>query len=190
VTLSGVVAENGHPIENALLEVWWSCGRGCGRANEGMTDAAGRYTVAGLPEGETVWAIARKDGYVQQCVATVTTQANASLDVRLTSIANLSTARPLSGPGSRTVSGAVFEATPTGRQTVEDASVEVYSEGLFYYGEAVAFTRSDPAGCYLLCGLPQGPISYLYGAKQGYSVSHVSVEPGTDAIVDIKITRE
>ena len=40
--LSGVVAEDGHPIENVLVEVWWSCGRGCGRANEGMTDAAGR----------------------------------------------------------------------------------------------------------------------------------------------------
>lgn len=186
LTLSGVVAEDGHAIENALVEVWWSCGRGCGRANQGMTDAAGRYKVAGLPEGETVWAIARKDGYLQQCIATVTTQANASLDVRLTSIANLSAARPLSGPGSRTVSGAVFEATPTGRQPVEGASVAVYSEALLYYGEYVAFTRSDTAGRYLLCGLPEGRIPGLYAEKQGYR-GFVSVEPGSDAIVDIQM---
>lgn len=64
----------------------------------------------------------------------------------------------------------------------------VYSEA-FYYIEPVAFTRSDPAGRYLLCELPKGPIPYLYADKQGYNFSNVSVEPGTDAIADIEITR-
>ena len=61
----------------------------------------------------------------------------------------------------------------------------VYSDA-FYYIEPVAFTRSDPAGRYLLCELPKGPIPYLYAEKQGYNFSHVSIEPVTDAIVDIE----
>ena len=64
----------------------------------------------------------------------------------------------------------------------------VYSEA-FYYIEPVAFTRSDPAGRYLLCELPKGSIPYLYAEKQGYNFSNVSVEPGIDTIVDIEITR-
>ena len=190
VTLSGVVAEDGHPIENARVEAWWSSGRSA-TAYESITDAAGRYRIAGLPmprEGITFWAIARKDGYVQQCVETATTQADASLDLRLTSIANLSAARPRSGPGSRTVSGAVFEMTPTGRQPVEGASV-AYSEGSLYY-EDVAFTTSDPTGRYLLCGLPEGRLWGLHATKQGYSISNVSVQAGSDAIVDIEIRRQ
>jgi hypothetical protein len=185
LTVSGVVAEDGHPIENAQVGVWWSCGRGCGRGNEGMTDATGRYKVAGILEGETVWAIARKDGYVQQCIATVTTKANVTLDVRLTSTSNLSTAHPVSRPGSRTVSGWVSEATPSGRQAIEGASVYVYSDA-FYYIDPVAVTRSDAAGHFMLCELPKGTIPYLYAEKDGYHFSHVSIEPGEDAIVDIE----
>src|SRR5687768_1136448 len=61
VTLSGVVTENGRPIESAYVEVQWSCGGGCSAAIGEMTDAAGRYVVArppnatGLPDGATVW---------------------------------------------------------------------------------------------------------------------------------------
>src|SRR6185503_4817557 len=91
-------------------------------AGAGMTDAAGRYRIViTRPEeaSATLWALARKNGYVQQCVATTTLRGDASLDLRLTSMAHLSAARPLSGPGSRTVSGVVFEATATGRQPVE-----------------------------------------------------------------------
>lgn len=194
LTLSGVVAEDGHPIENAYVEVdgIQSCSSGCSfrqfNAGSGMTDAAGRYRIViRRPEEATatVWAFASKSGYVQQCVASATMQADASLDVRLTSIANLSAARPQSGPGSRTISGAVFEATPTGRQPVEGAWVGW--EGLF--DTSLADTRSDAAGRYVLCGLPLGRIIGLYALKQGYSsVSYVSVEPGSDANVDIEIT--
>jgi hypothetical protein len=154
-----------------------------------MTDAAGRYSMAVRRPEEataTVWAVARKNGYVQQCVASATMQADASLDVRLTSIANLSAARPQSVPGSRTISGAVFEATPTGRPPVEGASVGW--EGLL--DVVLAETRSDAAGRYLLCGLPLAGFPGLYVLKQGYgSVSYVTVAPGSDANVDIEIAR-
>jgi hypothetical protein len=195
LTLSGVASEDGHPIENALVGVdgLQACSSGCSfrqfHAGSGMTDAAGRYRILiSRPEDATatVWAITRKAGYTQQCVATTTMQADASLDLRLTSIANLSATRPLSSPGSRTVSGVVFEVTPTGRQPVEGASVGW--EGLL---DAVfAETRSDAAGRYSLCGLSLGRIDGLFALKQAYSnVTYASVEPGTDAVVDIEITR-
>ena len=57
-------------------------------------------------------------------------------------------------------------------------------------GRLVAETRSDAAGRYLLCCLPLGRIAGLFALKQAYStVSYATVEAGTDAVVDIEITR-
>lgn len=197
VALFGVVTENGRPIENASVVVQWSCGSGggCSAAIGGMTDAVGRYVVARptngtvlLPDGATMWVTAYKDGFVQQCAATAVVRAGVNLDLQLTSIANLSTAQPLSGAGSRTVSGTVFESTPAGRRPVADAAVSAYSKAL-YYADPVAFTRSDAIGRYWLCGLSQGRIPNLVAEKEGYGFSNTSVEPGTDTIADIQIGR-
>ena len=188
-TLSGVVAENGHPIENAAVAVQWSCGGGCSSETGGMTDAAGRYVIARLPDGAPVWVTAHKDGFVQQCVATTVMRAGVSLDLQLTSIASLSTAQPVSGAGSRTVSGTVFESTPAGRRPVADTLVSAYSEAL-YYADPVAFTRSDVAGRYWLCGLSQARIPFLGAEKEGYNSNTSTVEAGMDpTIFDIQLRR-
>jgi Carboxypeptidase regulatory-like domain len=72
VAVSGVVVADGRPIDNALVMSQWSCGtNGCSAARGSVTDAAGRYTIDGLPEGQPVWVTAEKDGFVQQCIATV-----------------------------------------------------------------------------------------------------------------------
>jgi len=194
--LSGVVTDNGQPIENARVDVsgLQACSSDCSfrqfNAGSATTDSAGRYRIdIRRPEeapATTLWAIARKAGYVQQCVATTTMQTDASLDLRVTAIANLSAARPLSAPGSRTVSGVVFETTPEGKQPVEGASVGW--EALL--DTVVSETRSDAAGRYLLCGLPLGRIGGVFAQKTGYrDVSYASVEPGSDAVVDMEITR-
>ena len=188
-TLSGVVAENGHPVEHAFVNVQFSCGSGCSSQTGGMTDGAGRYVVARLPDGAPVWATAYKDGFVQQCAATTVMRAGGSLDLQLTAIANLSTAQPPSGAGSRTVSGTVFESTPAGRRPVADALLSAYSEAL-YYADPVAFTRSDAAGRYWLCGLSQGRIPSLATEKEGFNVASVPVESGTgDTTFDIQLHR-
>jgi hypothetical protein len=193
VTLSGVVTEDGRPIANARVEI--STLQACtpparcttqSYAGAATTDASGRYTLARIPEGATAWAIARREGYVQQCAANVVAMhADANLDLKLTSTANLSTAHPISDPGLRTVSGAVVEATPTGKQLVQGAWVGW--EALL--DTVVAETTSDAAGRYLLCGLPRERISGLFAYKQGYAVDYVSVQPGGDAIVEIEVTR-
>lgn len=191
--MSGVVSEDGHPIANAQVAIQFPCGASCVSSRGGLTDATGRYTIGigdqpDLPGAADVWATAYKDGYVQPCVATTTAralQANASLDVRLTSIANLS-ARPLLGPGFSAISGTVFEASPTWRP-VEGVSVTLSGAGYLY--DDFAYTRTDTSGHYLVCGLPQGP-SYLFAVKEGYTGSSATAAPGADAIVDIEIARQ
>jgi hypothetical protein len=192
--LSGVVTENGHPVEKAAVEVQWSCGSACSAATGAMTDVAGRYVIARptfgtvLPDGAMMWVTASKDGFVQPCAAAAVMRAGVSIDLRLTSIANLSTVQPLSGAGYRTVSGTVFESTSMGRLPVADAAVSVYSEAM-YYADPIAFTRSDAVGHYWLCGLSQAGIPYLVADRDGYNTSNVSVEPGTDTTVDIQMRR-
>ena len=196
VRVSGSVTENGHPIENASVNIQWSCGGGCSAAIGGMTDAAGRYVIAqstngiALSDGATMWVTAYKDGFVQQCASSaVIRNGVVSLDAQLTSIANLSTSQPLSGAGYRTVSGTVFESTSAGRRPVTDARLSAYSEAL-YYADPVAFTRSDVAGRYWLCGLSQARIPFLGAEKEGYNSNTSTVEAGMDpTIFDIQLRR-
>jgi hypothetical protein len=66
--------------------------------------------------------------------------------------------------------------------------VSAYTEAL-YYSDAVAFTRSDDSGRYLLCGLSVGRIPSLVAEKEGFNVSSVPVEPGMDTTFDIQLHR-
>jgi hypothetical protein len=199
--LSGLVSDGGRPVDNARVDVLAiqriaETRRELWRAGSAMTEGSGRYRilVLSLPdrsgvsdEAPTVWTSASKEGYVQQCAApAITTKADAVLDLTLTRITDLSTSRPISRTDSRTVSGVVFEATPTGRQPAESAPV--FWED-FYDGWFNAETRTDAAGRYLLCGLPRRRISVLWAFKPGYTSDSVSVEAGSDAVVDIEIRR-
>jgi hypothetical protein len=55
----------------------------------------------------------------------------------------------------------------------------------FYMAE----TRTDAAGHYRLCGLPRERITLLASPAYG-RVFSASVDPGSDAIVDIEIARK
>jgi hypothetical protein len=109
------------------------------------------------------------------------------MDIELTALADLAIDPPvtrMAAPGSRTVSGAIYQLAPEGRRPVDNASVG-WEVGLDF---VAAQTRSNSAGRYLLCGLPQGPIRNFFAVKQGYNnVSYVSIDPGTDTVIDIEI---
>ena len=123
LTVSGIVAEEGRPIANAWVYVDAVLGPGNsyqivganGEPSGTYSDAAGHYRLTvnfftQVPQQVALWGVVGKDGYVQQCAATTTAVGEtATFDLRLTSIVNLSRARPKSDPGSRTVSGIVFE---------------------------------------------------------------------------------
>src|SRR5437764_424271 len=76
-TVSGVVSDGAQPIEGAYISAWivqgpfgsayalWAHG-------SLLTDAAGHYSLTGLPAQAIVWLNTLKVGYVQQCAAAVT----------------------------------------------------------------------------------------------------------------------
>jgi hypothetical protein len=53
----------------------------------------------------------------------------------------------------------------------------------------MAETRTDPAGYYRICGLPQERIT-LSAAPAYSNVFYASLEPGPDAVLDIEIARK
>lgn len=210
LTVSGIVAEEGHAIADAGVSLDAVTDPGASYEIVGLngepfgtsTDATGRYRLTvyfynSVPQQVTLWGLVSKDGYVQQCATTKTVVGNsATLDLRLTSIVNLSSARPKSDPGTRAVSGIVFKTTASGPRPIEGATV-----GWFAFddnGEGMARTVTDAAGFYLLCGLPQtrivtGPSYDLEGffaekEGEGYASNIPVVEAGTgDVVLNIEL---
>jgi len=201
-TLSGVITErfSGRPVQGAKVWVWpftFAQVRGWPPGGMRMTpsDDAGRYTISGLPSLGAVWvSTAQTWGdafsapYMHQCVTTVTVEGDATLDVTISSTTDLVALNASTGPtspNSRIVSGTVFEITSNGRQPVRNVWVgwEAAMDGL------VAETRTDAAGHYRVCGLPRERITLSAAPAYG-NVFSASVDPGSDAIVDIEIARK
>src|SRR5262245_33336153 len=103
VTLSGIVSErfSGRPIEGVRVGI-----PGCVSA---PSDAAGRYRTSRIPADQTVWVFTLpppQQEYWQQCAATVRLTADTTLDLTLTSRANLGAGNsqpPPRAPGIRSI---------------------------------------------------------------------------------------
>ena len=202
-TLSGVITDrfSGRPVQGATVWVWpFTFERVRGWPPGGMrktpSDGAGRYTISGLPSLGPVWvSTAQTWGdafsapYVHQCVTSVTIEGDATLDVTISSTADLVALNASTGPtspDSRIVSGTVFEITSNGRQPV--GNVWVGWEAAVMDG-TVAETITDPAGHFRLCGLPRERIT-LFAVPVGGTAASASVDAGSDAMVDIEIARK
>jgi hypothetical protein len=201
-TLSGVITErfSGRPVEGAKVWVWpftFAGLRGWPPGGMRMTpsDSAGRYTISGLPSLGPVWVStaqtwgdAFKAPYVHQCVTTVTIEGDATLDMTISSTSDLVALNASTGPtplNTRIVSGTVFEITSNGRHSAENVWVGWEASVM---DAVVVETRTDAAGHYRLCGLPQDRITLVAARAYGYVV-YASVDPGSDGIVDIEIAR-
>jgi hypothetical protein len=201
-TLSGVITErfSGRPVQKANVWVYpFSLAQVRSWPPGGMqttpSDHDGRYTISGLPSLGPVWVStaqtwgdAFRAPYVHQCVTTVMVEGDATLDVTVSSTTDLVALNASTGPtppNSRIVSGTVFEITSNGRQPVGNVWVgwEAVMDGL------VAETRTDAAGHYRLCGLPLERITLSAASAYG-NVFYTSVDPGSDATVDIEIARK
>jgi hypothetical protein len=135
------------------------------------------------------WGNAFSAPYVHQCATTVTVEDDATLDVTISSTTDLvalNASTAPTPPNSRIVSGTVFEIAANGRQTVGDVWVGWEATGS---GDLMAETRTDPAGQYRLCGLPQERITLSAAPAYG-NVFYAPVDLGSDAIVDIEIARK
>ena len=202
-TLSGVITErfSGRPVQKANVWVYpfslalvrsWPPGE----MRTTRSDRDGRYSISGLPSLGPVWvSTAQTWGdafsapYMHQCVTTVTVEGDATLDVTVSSTADLVALNASTGPtppNSRIVSGSVLEITSNGRQPARNVWVgweASVMDGL------VAETRTDTTGHYRLCGLSRDRI--ILSAAPAYGdVFYASVDAGSDAIVDIEIRRK
>lgn len=185
-TVAGVVSEGARPIEGANIGAWIEGGYSyMGAHGPLLTDADGRYQLAGLPAQTKVWLQTWKDGYVQQCAAPqVTLLGDTRVDVQLVSKANLS-ASTVQAPaaGFRSVSGVIFEITGAGKQPAV-AGAYVAFEPLMDIQAAITF--SDAAGRYLLCGVPEGRTVGIVAALGG-RIAYVSVPSGQSTGIDIPL---
>jgi hypothetical protein len=121
-------------------------------------------------------------------VTTVTVENDTTLNVTISSTADLVALNASTGPtppNSRIVSGTVFESTPDGRRPLRNVWVGWEASGS---GDAFAETRTDAAGHYRLCGLPREKV-FISVSPAWAKVFYTPVDPGSDAIVDIAITR-
>jgi hypothetical protein len=192
-TLSGVVADNGHPIANASVNAWVESG-GAGYSywyahGPLQTDASGGYRLTSLPAGAQVWVQLSAGGYVQPCPASAIISGDLTLDIALVSRANVTASPMPSPPGFRSVSGTVVEMTALGSQPVAGAFVtaEAGVNPSFAPSELpAAYTYSDAAGRFALCGLPANAPVYLEADGVGNASAEVNVAPGQTS--DIQIT--
>src|SRR5262249_9564412 len=127
--------------------------------------------------------------YVHQCVSTVSVDSDATLDLVVTSTADLAALNnsPVAAPPkSRAVFGSVYEVTPNGRQTA--ANIWVGWEA--FMDTVMAETRTDSSGHYVLCGLPREKIVGLFAAVAYGNVVYATVDSGADAMLDFEVTRK
>jgi hypothetical protein len=203
-TLSGVITDrfSGRPVQGAKIwvEPFSLTAQVRSWPPAGMlttpSDDAGRYTISGLPSLGPVWVStaqtwgnAFRAPYMHQCATMVTVEGDATLDVTISSTTDLVALNASTAPtplNSRIVSGTVFEIAANGRQPVSNVWVGWEATGS---GDFMAETRTDAAGHYRLCGLPRERITLSAAPAYG-SVFYGSVDPGSDAIVDIEIARK
>jgi hypothetical protein len=161
----------------------WNFGVG-----NGTTDAQGRFQRTVPANIGTIFVSTKKAGYAHPCLVTVSVQGDTSVDIQLTQLSNLAlfNAHPQTPPGTRSVSGVVFEQTAGG--AVPIAGAWVGFEYLDSNLEADTFTEA--AGGYVLCGLPVGTSRNLGTIKDGYHVTDIPIGPGQDSLtVNVELKR-
>jgi len=190
-TLQGTVfettPEGRRPVPGAYLNILGH-DRGSGYGITAYADAAGRYTVGTLPNGSTVLVHAMGGlngaGFHrhQPCVATSVVDGDTVLDVEFNH-------RDVRGTGgSPTVSGVVFETTPTGRQPVRDRQVLYYASNIL-----AAHTITDANGRYEFCKVPVGVgkvfVTDPYDWDLGGPAAERLVNVFGDVVVDLEISK-
>ena len=190
-TLQGTVFETTpdgrRPVPGAYLNVL-SHHEGSGYGMTTYADAEGRYTVGPLRNGSTVLvhAMGGVDGAGfqrhQPCVAAAVVNGDTVLDVEF----NHKDVR--GSGGSPTVSGVVFETTPTGRQPVRDRQVLYYAPNIL-----AAHTITDANGRYEFCKVPVGVgkvfVTDPYDWDFGGPAAERTVTVLGDVVVDLEISK-
>jgi hypothetical protein len=156
---------------------WWAHG-------PLYSDGLGQF-VADLPPSE-IDVFASKDGYVQPCGVHLGVTEDAEVRVEMQSIASLNSISPLRPQLSSepSVTGFIYEDTPTGRVPVTGASLWAGDP----MGISYAATVSDLAGGFYLCRLPA--VAEIAVSKVGYITRWVGpFDPTQPTVLDIVLLR-
>ena len=140
-----------------------------------VSDSAGHYTMQLVPNGTVVLVAGN-----QPCVSAVTVaNANTTMDIEVLT----SGTRPVSPTDSPTLSGIVYENSPTGRRPV--AGALVMFEYLMDFVSAT--TTTDAQGHYSLCRMPIGGQRDLFVVADGKTLADVVVTVSGDQVLDIEV---
>src|SRR5690242_832869 len=151
-------AENGvGPFANARVGGFVFMPNGAGYSmGYAASDSAGHYRFTQVPKGFVVLFAALD----QPCAATVMVSGDATRDVEVVTGGAQHPPTPGETP---VISGVVYRQTPTGRQVVPGARIE-----LEYFMDLVtATTMTDASGRYRLCQLPTGPGQTIFVTVAG-----------------------
>jgi hypothetical protein len=179
--LTGTVFGDHQPIANASVTVASGAA-----AVTAKTDASGRYSarILGFPVPVTffVTALAPERFTFQPCATWFETTGPDPLevDVALSSAEGLLNGPPARVAGRRNVSGTIYTPTSTGKQPVSEAHVawDLSADNF------KAWTQTDGAGRFVLCGLPMN-LSLSIFSQHGRASGLSTVAPGGD--VDIEM---
>ena len=151
LVVSGTVFASGQPVADAIADVRTSTTLRIVRTNGG-----GHYTAVLNNDSPTsVWVTAFHELFPFQPCATWFEQTQGgnqerSIDVTLTSTRGPSGAPAASVPGRRSVTGTVATMTSAGKRPVANATVAWDAAN----DDWRAWTQTDAAGRFALCGLP------------------------------------
>ena len=148
-------------------------------------DRIGRFTLLGLTESKVLLRTGAP-GYVQPCVHTVDVHSDAIHDIEVVSVDTLNSLdppRPLTVLDP-TMTGTVFEVTPTGNQPLAGVSLEL-EEGYF----ARAATVTDLNGHYFFCGVPSKDVTFAV-YKSGFAAKYIEPVDTSQATLDIELVRQ
>jgi hypothetical protein len=194
IVLTGIVSGDGQPLANVNVEVEEVLPNGCCSRQFLKTDASGRYRVDMPNRSLSILVTAyHHDRYQFQPCAAGFEQSELgpperTVDVSLFSAEGLSRAVTLRVAGRRNVTGTIHTLTTTGKQPKSDASVawDLWND------VHVAWTQTNAAGRFTLCGLPMNRRVQLYaqsGRYEEFRWGWVTVEPGGDSDVEMILER-
>jgi hypothetical protein len=150
-------------------------------------DDKGHFAAPHLPDS-LIHVTAVSGGHVQPCVVRTRVPRDDAVRVEMVpepSPTTFDAPRPqlVLDP---TLSGTVYEMTPSGRQPVSGASVAVH---LFMWDNVIAYTMSAGAGGYFLCNLESRSDIVVW--KRGYSQRLlVQLDTSQSQVLDIELERD
>jgi hypothetical protein len=174
------------PLAGVNVGIWLELPRAAHPAGSVKSDSAGRFSFE-TPSDALVRLYTGTKELIQPCLSTVRV-GQTEATIRVVAESHLLQAREWPDFAvERRLSGTIFEASPTGRLPSVDAWVQV--DGVMGDGRALADTRTDANGRFVVCGLEgetQIPHA-LVVAKPGFQLAFARIPAQGGGPLDVEL---